>query len=351
MDEYVSLYISRWLSLTNFCTEIFEGPSDDLSRIYCELDCEHHFVQVKNSQTPYIPALTPRGFAQWMTILLLAHPDDEVQRLQKAILHLAIDNPDALKEQERFPKEVNRRLFPKTEDSRVRGNFRRALKLDDANDSHKLSKADIPSRAKSMSSSAGLPPKSETLERERKPYGGPVKESSIEESPAPSIERERKPYSAQPGGGKTYEGEPEITSPLGRTQSVNRPRPSESGIDIPLSDSRTHHRTSSIANGPSRRRRSNSYTRDEPFRRSDNDLLGYPPSNAVDIDDDRRRPDWARRAAEEEARSYDSRDKYIPMPDVGSPPKRGGFTDDYYRSRDGNGSSGYNYNQPYPPYH
>lgn len=337
--------------------------------MYCDLECQHHLVQrsTKQGQTPFIPGLTPVGFAKWMQILLLAHPDEEVERLQKAIMDLPIDNPDAVKEQERFPKEVSRHLFPKKEDRAERSRFRRAAWLDDPDETPRPSRAETVTNSKSMSSATPIDiPRAASIERERQPYSSVPRGSAVEEIVPPiSIERERKPYSAQPGGGKTYDDEKPDLKPASRparaSSNARPPPPMDHGQPFPEP---RHVRTSSNANQPPRRQRSPSFSRDGGFRRSDNDLTGYHSPAVTDADDDQRwrarepdqkRSDWARRQAEEEVRSnYDAsrdRDKYVPMPDVGSPPNRG-FDEDYYRSNGRGSGPGYDYPQPqYPTNH
>ena len=78
--------------------------------MYRDLSCQHHLVQERYDERPDIPGLTPVGFERWVTLLIQAHPEEEFERLQKAVLEMPISNPDDKKE--RFPKEISRRLFP-----------------------------------------------------------------------------------------------------------------------------------------------------------------------------------------------------------------------------------------------
>jgi len=89
-----------------------------ISRIYRDFECQHHLVQERYDERPDIPGLTPVGFARWATLLIQAHPEEEYERLQKAVLEMPISNPDDKKE--RFPKEISRRLFPRHGDIRIR---------------------------------------------------------------------------------------------------------------------------------------------------------------------------------------------------------------------------------------
>jgi len=86
--------------------------------MYRDLECQHHLVQERYDERPDIPGLTPVGFARWVTLLIQAHPEEEYERLQKAVLEMPISNPDDKKE--RFPKEISRRLFPRHGDIRIR---------------------------------------------------------------------------------------------------------------------------------------------------------------------------------------------------------------------------------------
>ena len=245
---------------------VFDDDRSSISRMYRELECQHHLVQERFDERPDIPGLTPVGFERWVTLLIQAHPEEEYERLQKAVLSMPISNPDDKKE--RFPKEISRRLFPGCEDTRVREKLERAISEHAQIDILRRSEQGSPvhrqitSEPQSQSSSQYVPPTQRrepsvtldtgtasyipsSLERERKPYSNTPTESTIDDTnPASSgappympshiererkpysnipsesaiddtnpiavpqpIERERKPYSAQPGGGKTYEDE------------------------------------------------------------------------------------------------------------------------------------------------
>ena len=263
---------------------VFDDEQTSISRMYRDLGCQHHLVQERFHERPVIPGLTPVGFERWVTLLIQAHPEAEFERLQKAVLHMPINNPDDKKE--RFPKEISRRLFPAHEDTRIRHliedsiaehaaiDIPRRSSHDDLNaDSstrshsrqpspphksstasenpypHKPSVAESPYIPQShrpsvsfvdptpASSASSHTPHTNHLERERKPYSAVPAESSMDEPLPPSglppnnIERERKPYVAQPGGGKTHEDEqPRVTKP--RAESIinnsNSARPTRS---------------------------------------------------------------------------------------------------------------------------
>ena len=268
---------------------VFDDERSSISRMYRELECQHHLIQERFDEKPDIPGLTPVGFERWVTLLIQAHPEQEYERLQKAVLAMPISNPDDKKE--RFPKEISRRLFPGCEDGRVREKLERAIsehaqidiphRSDQGSPVHRQSVSEHPpppqsqyvpptqKREPSVTLETGpssyIPsnlererkPYSNTpqeptiddtnpslpgppshiptnLERERKPYSNIPSESAIDDTnptPVPQpIERERKPYSAQPGGGKTYEDEV-------RAREAGKPRSDSSAVKPGRSDS------------------------------------------------------------------------------------------------------------------
>lgn len=202
--------------------------------MYRELSCQHHLLQERYDKRPDIPGLTPVGFERWVTLLIQAHPDEEYERLAKAVLAMPINNPDEKKE--RFPKELSRRLFPVFSDSRVREDLESAM-AEHANIDlpRRTSHDDLRSNTSMNESIHSLPnqrptvdvepptpnaipiPNNIAIERERKPYvsthldaarddTNPIlnppshRPSVVEASYTPSnnIERERKPYSSVP---------------------------------------------------------------------------------------------------------------------------------------------------------
>ena len=376
---------------------MFDDEHSCISRMYRDLECEHHLVQEHLDEKPDIPGLTPVGFQKWMTMLIQAHPNEEFERLAKAALAMPINNPDEKKE--RFPKELSRRLFPVTGDDQIRERIEKAV-TQHAN-------VDLPKRTKSREQSpsthrpsvaearyappstsrkeAGVngdnapPPYAPSnIERERKPYSSIPTDSAIDDTnptPVPAsnpIERERKPYSAMPGGGKQYEegSKPRsdsTTTKLGRSESTARARPVPMGqppasfgrpMDMPKPEIHHHRRAPSNAG----RRRSPSFSND--YRRSDGDLRGYQASfqpgslpTAESFEDDSRRyardrADRARRQVDEDARSYGESPAGRGRYDInGPPPHRGGYPsnneEDYYRSNGRGSGNGYEYQQPY----
>lgn len=178
---------------------------------------------------PTIPALTPIGFAHWMTIFLLAYPDAESKRLEKVVLALPIDADGQMVDgkPERLPKQISRHLLPEKEDRKSRklveeaiANFFNDLGSSDRrraaitppslsrHSSASQSRQDVRPRpveihqVKTSPTTSRGPP----LERERNPYAGAPSTASETSSNEDSIkiERDRQPYSAQPGSGKVY---------------------------------------------------------------------------------------------------------------------------------------------------
>jgi hypothetical protein len=76
---------------------------------------------------PTIPALTPLGFTQWMTIHILAHPNNESKRLGRVVKNMAIDADGETLDgkPERLPKQLSRHLLPQRYDPKSRdlGNY------------------------------------------------------------------------------------------------------------------------------------------------------------------------------------------------------------------------------------
>ncbi|KZF20034.1 hypothetical protein L228DRAFT_34106 [Xylona heveae TC161] len=378
---------------------IFQKMSNsDISHLYRDLGCQHHLVQERHDEAPHVPGLTPHGFERWMTLLIQVQPDDEHERLAKAVLNMPISNAD--KPTERFPKEISRRLFPAEPDPQTRDRFERTVKINSessrappkGSSSYESPLPPPPPRTSGEPKVKPVPPPPSTMppgfeERERKPYGktpattslssAPVFETSIDgnETDAPEqlaqpLERERKPYSAAPGGGKLYDDT--IKSRPGRansTSSKTRPVPiNTSGGragEVPIPEAPPARNSTSahpphLGGGQRRPRTPSIGTHD--YRHSEGDLLGYQATVPFDLDEDNRRyareaerrnNEWARKQAEEEARIYESprdRERYDRASDFG--PRRG-YEDDWYRGASGgrgSGSgSGYEYSAPYPP--
>ena len=345
--------------------------------MYRDLECSHHLVQERFDQRPDIPGLTPVGFERWVTLLIQAHPVEEYERLAKAVLAMPISNPDDKKE--RFPKEISRRLFPGSEDMEIRERLEKTMITHANIEIPRQSNHEHPPPPRSepqiIPEPSYIPP---SLERERKPYSNTQSESAVDDTNPPNmqppplqqpIERERKPYAAQPGGGKTHEDElrPSVSSRPARANSTAKTRPINIGSngqrnhDVPMPEIHQHHRTQSHT-----RKRSPA---GNDFRRSDGDVRGYrassyapTPISLVDSfeedprryarDSEMKRPDWARRQADEESRLYgespNSRSRYDPrMEGNGAPRASFSGEEDYYRGAGRVGGNGHDYSQSY----
>ncbi|KAH8599136.1 hypothetical protein B0O99DRAFT_683116 [Bisporella sp. PMI_857] len=293
---------------------IFKAQSNEqISRLYQDLGCEYHLVQ-DATFVPIVPALTPVGFARWMSLHIMAYPDQEAKRLEKAVLDLPID-ADGLTEGkvERLPKQISRHLLPEKEDrgpkmliETVVANFfedlgstrRRKASISSPTLSRHSSIAAVPTtntrqqRPVEIHQAKASPPQSKQIERERNPYSGApsvpsdVSTSSNEDGNV-KIERERQPYTAQPGSGKVYaEGTSLNSGPrLGRTNSTSQRREIP---DVRLPSENRHHRTQSNASqtyaGSQRPpRRTNSPPLKSYSNSTPNNLSGYeygPPPSA-----------------------------------------------------------------------
>lgn len=319
--------------------------------------CQHHLIQEHLADQPHVPALTPEGFEEWMTAMIQAYPETEYARLSKAVLHMPISNADDCKE--RFPKELPRRLFPQVE--HLQAQQRCAANLS-AEGVGPLRKAPTfpPPPPPPMGHSNGP---ASFLERERSPYvntqsssmDSRVIESDDEDNEPLSIpiERERKPYSAAPGGGKIYNEDlsrsvqSDTSNPdhRSRTQSTA----SQSQYAPPSNGTQHHPRTGSFATG--RRPRSPSFSK--YGHKSDSNVGQIPGSyystNMYDSEEEnrkfakdaeRKRNDWARRQADEDA-GRPSRRSTTGLSDGSyeSQP-RSAYDDDIYRGRS-NTTNGY----------
>ncbi|KAF2708272.1 hypothetical protein K504DRAFT_382131 [Pleomassaria siparia CBS 279.74] len=319
-------------------------PCSSLTKIYRELRCEHHFVQENLAGVPIVPALTPRGFEAWMTVMIQAYPDTEYERLSKAVLDMPISNADDCKE--RFPKELPRRLFPNQENLQSQ---QRCAAILFAEGVGPLRRAPSFPPPPPMSHSNGPLP---ALERERSPYATKPADSRAVESDGEDdsplsmpLERERKPYSSTPGGGKTYEDD--------RCQNMPPNSAQENHNRTQSTASQSQYRKYSQAND--RRPRSPSFssygTRSDPNIMRSDPKVNYQPSRLYDSEEDNRRfsknaemkrNDWARRQAEDDSNpaagghqrrsttgidsSYDSPfDQYNIRPSNNTYDNRGGY--------------------------
>ncbi|KAH8811760.1 hypothetical protein F5884DRAFT_288843 [Xylogone sp. PMI_703] len=197
-------------------TTIFRAQMhEQISQLYQELGCEHHLVQDQPNSAPTVPALTPKGFCQWMIIQIKAYPDEETARLNKILQAWPIDADG--EKPERLPKQLSRHLLPNKEDKTSRKSLDIAIKsfLDNLERSTKRqSSITSPQLSRHTSENHSRPvdvppPKlspaiTKSTERGRTPYASaPL--SSVSDPTEESIrERERKPYVAHPGNGKIF---------------------------------------------------------------------------------------------------------------------------------------------------
>lgn len=249
--------------------------------------CQHHLIQEHAADSPYIPALTPQGFQEWMTVMIMAYPSTEYERITKAVLAMPISNADNVKE--RFPKELPRRMFPKNENVQAQQRCAASLSVEGAGPLRKA--PSFPPPPPKADASATGP----TLERERSPYGGQPDVKSSDEGDHDTgfvpIERERKPYSAKPSGGKMYDDLSSSTHPDTTPSSPQRKRAqstaNQSQWAPPPSDPYDQHPTRSSA----RRTRSPSFSRHGTY--SDGNINDVPAShyasNLHNVQDDGRR--------------------------------------------------------------
>ncbi|KAL4933406.1 uncharacterized protein BDV17DRAFT_108755 [Aspergillus undulatus] len=193
--------------------DIFDDRTSSISRLFREIEAEHHLVQVKLNERPDIPGLTPKGFETLATLMIQANPDKEYERLQKAVLNMPISNSDNRKE--RFPKEIPRRLFPEMPNLRLREELDQYIMKHCGVDLPPITDEEIKKVAAQRHKSSTSPSVSieenntSTNDREKKTYQPPsaaVVDDSDQEQDPPAIERKRKPYTAHAGGGKVYDG-------------------------------------------------------------------------------------------------------------------------------------------------
>ncbi|KAF2689117.1 hypothetical protein K458DRAFT_427352 [Lentithecium fluviatile CBS 122367] len=317
-----------------------------LSKIYREMRCQHHLIQEHSADQPQIPALTPDGFQEWMTIMIQAYPDAEYERLSRAVLDMPISNADDCKE--RFPKELPRRLFPNQEHLHAQQRCAAVLSAEGVGPLRRAPTFPPPPPINPSTTAH------QGLERERNPYVGQsdtrAVESEDEHEPLSiPIERERKPYSAAPGGGKFYEDEhsrsvpPEVSMHEQRRRTQSTASQSQWIPPAGAPHQQANPRTGSQANG--RRPRSPSFssygTRSDPAN-VQNIPGSYYTSNVYDSEEENRRfakdaeirrNEWAGRHesdAGHHRRSTTSTDSSF-----GSQP-RSVYEDEYYRGRGGN---------------
>ncbi|KAH0283339.1 hypothetical protein KCU62_g9081, partial [Aureobasidium sp. EXF-3399] len=336
--------------------DIFGGrvTCESISRVYRDLRCQHHFIQLGSQSVPDIPALTPDGFDQFMTVLIQAHPTIEYQRLAKAVLAMPISNADDPKE--RFPKELSRRLIPKEEDITQQQRLHAALSADrniQLRSSNPMPPPPPQTRsAQTQQSSTPASTSTSFTERERAPYSNyapAIDGDDKRTAPAP-IERERQPYTAKEGSGKVYEDDRRNTSrpePVNRTSRANSAAPQPQFVqskptDIPATGQR-HHRLSATGQRPNFGTPPPLGYPPNPYTRSEGTNIGDVPSSHYSSNihsDDRDRTRYFRR--NDESRDSKRASWY---------PSRGYDYDGQYddKPRPAGGTDGYGSYNGYPP--
>ncbi|KAI1460887.1 hypothetical protein F4805DRAFT_477998 [Annulohypoxylon moriforme] len=110
--------------------DIFNARTRDaherIADFFTDLDCQYHLVQLDSYSRPRVPALTPVGFAQYLTTCILAYPDEEFRRLGKIVadVQLVTDSDGQL---ERLPRQLLRSQFPVRHDPKSRKILEAAL--------------------------------------------------------------------------------------------------------------------------------------------------------------------------------------------------------------------------------
>ncbi|PVH99254.1 hypothetical protein DM02DRAFT_438937 [Periconia macrospinosa] len=327
-----------------------ELPYSTLSKIYRDLRCQHHLIQEHSADQPHIPALTPDGFREWMTIMIQAYPSNEYARLSKAVLDMPISNADDRKE--RFPKELPRRLFPHEENLHAQQRCAAALSAEGVGPLRRAPTFPPP------------PPKAQPsnvpsgLERERSPYtnrrdtGAVESDEEREEPISRPIERERKPYSAAPGGGKVYNDEHRRSVPLESTLHEQRRRTQSTASQNPWvpppTMSQPTQQSRATAQPAGRRQRSPSIS--NKFAQSDSSLRDVPSNyynqSRHDVEETNRTfdPEAERRRNERSSRHAEANPAHHRRSTAGTDSSydsqpRSVYDDDYYRSC--NSANGY----------
>lgn len=176
---------------------IFSSHSSRISRVYRSLCVEHHLIQNDPGKKPQIPGLTPTGFARWMALMIQAFPDQEFDRLRKIVQNMPISNPDT---NERFPRDLSRRLFPLSPDHSLRQALQMTIEFECELELPAMSalppvdapETVLPEKKVSFADEDGYIPRSPTPGSDGGPDG----------SPGPIPERRRAPYSTHPRGSR-----------------------------------------------------------------------------------------------------------------------------------------------------
>lgn len=207
-----------------------------------------------------------------MTYVIQAHPDLEFERFSKAVLDMAISNAD--NKQERFPKQLSRRLFPQAANKKVKLELEDAILTDPVIKLHKGTSSSHATAASGQPNAMPAPipslsKKASVGEGERR--GVAFTDSAVGDAPpAIAIERERKPYTSQ-GAGKMYDQSDVRESRADGPDRRASVRPAAEATEG-YSERSQPHRPGSQAGAPPTRRRNRSPAASKEHRRSENDV-------------------------------------------------------------------------------
>lgn len=257
---------------------IFRANSNEehIQQLYQNLGCEHHLIQENPHSPAIIPSLTAVGFAHWMTLFILAYPQEEWTRLERVVRAMPIDADGDLVDgkPERLPKQISRHLLPvKTDPSSQKLLEDAILTFLDGfgSTSRRRGSLAAPSLSRRSSTQSRNRPveihqtrtspttsKAPPIERERKPYAGaPSTSEGSSNEETIKIERDRQPYTAQPGSGKVYTekasslniptrpGRANSTSSRTSTRDQSDVGSRASARELPDASEPRHHRTQS----------------------------------------------------------------------------------------------------------
>ncbi|KAF2666805.1 hypothetical protein BT63DRAFT_441862 [Microthyrium microscopicum] len=237
--------------------DIFSLPSPQLSALYTSLSSQHHLIPRSSApfEAPHLAALTSQGFASFMTVFIQAYPDLEFQRLAATVRELPISNADERKE--RWPKELSRRLLPRTGSETQRRKLNDVLRkvgvagpntsLPPPPPGHPPASAPPQGYSSSAPQSGFAPPPNPSSQNPKVTFStqhrpsqtpqpsnlrenhGETSDSDDSSRPSIPIERERKPYIAKEGGGKIHEEKNSRPSQSVPPPSTTSNRPPERG--------------------------------------------------------------------------------------------------------------------------
>ncbi|KAH8677375.1 hypothetical protein BX600DRAFT_506420 [Xylariales sp. PMI_506] len=99
-----------------FCTVFDAAQGDSLADLYLTLGCQFHLIQKDSCSIPSVPALTPDGFVRFLTLCIVAYPDEEFRRWERLVADIPLStnsDPAAVGVQrEDLPRTIIRSYFP-----------------------------------------------------------------------------------------------------------------------------------------------------------------------------------------------------------------------------------------------